>query len=101
MIEATDLARNSPTQQKFVAVVIQAKPGRKTQSPSARQIPAGNRSQIMGGVAQSEAVAAAQSAVHFRPENKILTAEISAFRGPFKGHGAACRPSGSKSPRVH
>ncbi len=54
----------------------------------------------MGGVAQSEAVAVAQSAVHFRAENKILTAEIAAFRGRFKGQRPACRQSVAKFPRL-
>src|SRR5450432_1951252 len=72
--EPGDFSRHSPTQKKTGALVVQAKTGGEAQRPAGGHIPGRHRRQIMRSVVQSETVAVAQAAVHFRADDKIFAA---------------------------
>src|SRR5260370_27178991 len=98
--KARELARDTPTQKKTMAVVIQAEPGRQAQDPVRWHVPCNRWRQVMRGIVQAETMAIAQTPVHLDSSNKILPANTASLRRSLQGQRAACANRIAKLPRI-
>src|SRR5215831_18780204 len=100
LTEAGKFPGESPAQQETMTVVIEAESGREAQCPVGRQVPGNYRSQVMGGVWQPEAVAVAESAIHFNSGDKVFAAQIAVLGGSLKRKRPARADGVAELPRI-